>query len=295
MPISIDRRSIVMAGPAGLVAFKSVLLGTPQGNAPGAASGGRLTVRNLRLADDLTIHGSVTNSTDRRWRWASFILRMRDSAGKPIVHDDGFDGHLYVRNIGLKETKPVTNATGAPAKLLLRPAVKPAAVAAEFQPERSYFDSSYVFALEVPRRAQALSYQDETIAVQFKPDKDGLSFTMTNLSRESWLLDWERVVYVDLDGIKHRIIHQEVPLGRKDEKQKPAAINAGAKFTSRVYPADMVAGSRIFEDWRLNPFLPLTQYAPAYRWRTFSVMFPLETPTQTTGYFFSIRIEDVKV
>jgi len=91
------------------------------------------------------------------------------------------------------------------------------------------------------------------------------------------------------------VIHGETKLTEKDKPQAPRVLDAGATLDTTLYPADQVIGSRIFEDWRLNPLLPLSQYAPHYKWRTFSLLVPWNAGNETRHYQFTVRIQDVVV
>jgi len=88
-----------------------------------------------------------------------------------------------------------------------------------------------------------------------------LQFKLTDRLSEPVTIDWEKAAYVDLWGTKHRVIHQGVRLTEKDKPQAPTHLAAGDCIDEMVYPSDLVAGSRAFEDWRLNPLLPLSQDA----------------------------------
>lgn len=257
---------------------------------------GDLLIHDLRLfTDRLEVHGSVTNRSDRAWRWLSFLLRMHEASGRLIPHDDGLDGCFYVKGLGKGETGQITDRKGQPARLFFKPATHPASVLAEFIPERSYFDSRYSFSLVSPQWASSPVFQDERLSVHLIPSHDGLSLQLMNRSSQTLQIDWERVVYIDLAGKKHRMIHQGVDLKKKDSKQAPTSLIPGASLKNRLYPADMVAGSRLFEDWRLNPFLPLSQDAPHFKWRTFSLILPLQFGTDSRAYEFGVRIEAVIV
>jgi hypothetical protein len=257
---------------------------------------GSFAPENLTLSlRDFSLTGSMTNNTDRGWHWASFLLRMRDHNGQTIQHDDRFDGYFYLKDIGKGETKPIVSVDGEQPGLLLRPSTRPASFEINFIPERSYFDSRCLFWLVHPAINKNLEYQDDLLKLAFTVTQKELRFRLINRLPEPITLDWEKVTYIDLSGNKHRVIHQGVPLREKDKKQKPTRVEAGAALDEMVYPADLVAGSRVFEDWRLNPVMPLPQYAPDYRWRTFGLLLPLQAAGKEKDYLFTIRIEDVVV
>jgi hypothetical protein len=250
-------------------------------------------IENLALSlQDFGITGEIANHTDRRWRWASFLMRMRDENGSVIAHDDRFDGYLYLKNIGSGETRSITSVDGSPPRLLLLPSKRPASFEIEFIPERSYFDSTCFYSLVHPTISNELSYEDHTLRIGFTMTQKELRFTLANRLPEPMTIDWERVVYVDLSGGKHRVIHKGVLLRDKDKKQEPTRVAAEATLDEFVYPADLVAGSRVFEDWRLNPVMPLSQDAFAYRWRTFALILPLQFSGKTEPYLFTIRVEN---
>ena len=242
---------------------------------------------------DFSLSGSITNNTDRGGRWVSFLLRMRDQSGQPIQNDDRFDGFVYLKDIARGETKPVVSVDGKQPGLLLRPLMRPASFDIRFIPERSYFDSRSVFSLIHPAVSNDLAYQDDVLKIAFTVTQRELRFRLTNRASGPLVIDWERATYIDLSGNKHRVIHQGVPLAEKDKKQKPTHLEAGASVDEMVYPADLVAGSRVFEDWRLNPVMPLPEYAKDYRWRTFGLLLPLQAAGKEQQYLFTIRLEDV--
>lgn len=98
-----ERRDFLLAGST-LVALKPIA--SMAAEAAGRVQQfttpyGKFIVKNLTLSPTgHTMQGVVTNSTDRAWRWVSFLLRMRDASNNLIPHDDGFDGHFYVKDLG---------------------------------------------------------------------------------------------------------------------------------------------------------------------------------------------------
>ena len=158
---------------------------------------GAFAAANLALnLSDLTFSGGMANNTDRRWSWATFLVKMHDDHGQSIGHDDHFDGYFYLKGISRGETQPVASVDGKSPTLLLQPSRRPASFEIKFIPERSYFDSGYAFKLVHPAAGDALAYQDDALKIDFTVTQSELQFRLANRQSEAATIDWEKAAYM---------------------------------------------------------------------------------------------------
>jgi hypothetical protein len=256
---------------------------------------GNFEAHDLTLwLDDFLISGTLTNRTQRSWSFASFHLNLFDNASHRLPSDSRFDGQFYAKQIAKGETKPIVGLRDErPASYILRPEGSIASFCAEFIPERSYYDSRTVFALVEPIANADLFFSDDWISIAFEVTPMELRFGLRNRTNDPLTILWDAAAYLDLAGESHRIVHRGVPLAAKDKPHPPTTIASMSSVDEMVYPVDLIAGSRVFEDWRLNPLMPLTQFSADYEGKSFGLVLPIVSGGQLRPYRFLIQLAKV--
>jgi hypothetical protein len=256
---------------------------------------GNFEAHDLTLwLDDFLISGTLTNRTQRGWRFAAFHLNLFDSASHSLPSDSRFDGQFYVKCIAKGETKSIVGLRDErPAPYLLAPEGPIASFRPEFVPERSYYDSHIVFALVEPITNADLFFSDDWIAIAFEVTPMELRFSLRNRTNDPLTILWNDAAYLDLAGAPHRVVHRGVPLTAKDKPHQPTTIAPMSSVDEMAYPVDLIAGSRVFEDWRFNPLMPLSQFAAGYEGKSFGLVLPVKSVGQVRPYRFLIQLAKV--
>lgn len=262
-----------------------------------ASAYGPFVMSDLTLwLEDFLVSGIVTNRTDRRWSFATFRLRLYDNDGKVLPYDDRFDGALYVKDLAPGESKPVTGLRGErPMAFTLRPEGDVAGFGLEFVPERSYFDSRMTFALVEPLANADLFFTDAWLSITFEVTRWEFRFQLRNRTDTPLTLHWSDAVFLDFANQPHPVVHGSVPLAQKDQPKLPTLVAPGETVANWVYPADRVAGSRVFNDWRLNPLLPPTQQAEGYVGKPLGLILPIESGGDRYEYRFVMQVAQVTI
>jgi hypothetical protein len=280
----------------------------PPAVATGASTSPRITIPHAEIStaygnfeahdltlwlDDFLISGTIANRTQRGWRFAAFHLNL-GREGRPLPADERFDGQFYAKHIARGETRPIVGLRDErPAPYLLRPEGNIASFRPEFIPQRSYHDSHVVFALVEPLQNSDLFFSDDWMSIAFDVTPMELRFVLRNRTSEPLEILWNDAAYLDLASESHRVVHRGVPLTAKDKPHPPTTILPMCSVDEMVYPVDRIAGSRVFEDWRFNPLLPLSQFAADYEGRSFGLILPVKSRGQLRPYRFLIQLAKV--
>ena len=126
------------------------------------------------------------------------------------------------------------------------------------------------------------SYTDNYIDISWFSSATVFNFTLTNKSPHSMRIIWDEVVYVDVDGIVSKMIHEGTRLADINNPQAPAIVPRGARLNSFLAPVSRIRGGAL---------LPLfDERNRSLDNRTVSISLPLQIQNVTNEYVFTFRI-----
>ncbi len=147
-------------------------------------------------------------------------------------------------------------------------------------------------------------FEDEMIRVLWFPTTYEINFSLTNKTSHSIKIIWDDAVYVDVNGISHRVMHSGVKYIDRNNPQTPTIIVRNGSIEDLVVPTDNVFYlSGQYGGWEKKPLFPIiansvedlnTEVEP-YRNKTFQVLLPLQIEDVVNEYIFVFNIRDIQI
>ncbi|NLO43669.1 MAG: hypothetical protein GX106_01720 [Candidatus Cloacimonetes bacterium] len=138
------------------------------------------------------------------------------------------------------------------------------------------------------------SYEDELMQSMWFVDESGWEVTFTNKGDRPIMIDWDEVMYMDIDKMAHRVLSKKTKLSEKEEPQDASVIARRGTLSEELFPADMYYQS---STGLINkrPMFPV-EYGEAqrYKGKTFTLNIPLTVEGYTAQYEFVFTIKEVK-
>ncbi|MFW5628887.1 MAG: hypothetical protein ACOCG6_06625 [Candidatus Cloacimonadaceae bacterium] len=138
------------------------------------------------------------------------------------------------------------------------------------------------------------SYEDDLTQSMWFVDESGWEVTFTNKGDKPIMIDWDEVMYMDVDKMGHRILSKKTKLSEKEEPQDASVISRRGTLNEELFPADMYYQSSTGLLSK-RPMFPI-DYGEAMRYKnkTFSLIIPLTVEGYTAQYEFIFTIKEVK-
>lgn len=242
------------------------------------------------------LEGQVINSTSKDWIKITFQVDLFDLSGgripaKTYAHS-GDKVFFDISNIKKGEQKPIS---GVPLVNPDRPLYGLGNVAIgrfEVNLIEGEYPAKYNFVMIKPIESRELSFEDNSIKIQFSISKQRVAFVLLNKAGSPIKIDWNQVSYIDIFGKSHRVIHSGVKYVDKEKLQVPTIVPPTAWIEDILFPIDyMYLGES--GKWFENPMFPEPPRAILFKGKTFSIYMPVETNGVFKNYLFSIKIEDI--
>lgn len=238
--------------------------------------------------------GSVTNNTDRAWRFATFTVNLKDKSGAPISCGI-YDSKVQVRDVGKGETKRLTDTVErSPAEICVSDRAL-ADFSIRNDESRSYFDSRYVFTMLKPVESSKLTFEDDAVNIDFLITDRQLGFMIKNKLDDPVKISWDEVSYIDLSGRSHRVIHEGTKIVDRERPQPATLVPPTGRLEDFIYPADYPKWDAIISTWDEPLMLPPSQLAEQAKGGTFSMFIPLDIGGKRRNYLFTFKIADVVI
>ena len=252
---------------------------------------GSFDFKNISVTSAGAISATVVNNTTRSWKYAQFLVYLKDKKGKflPLspYGSEPYSLVTGVKNISKGQTGQVE--TGAAPSFQPVPG-KFTDFEVQFNPTNSDFAFNYVFTLVSPRENSSPVFDDDTISLVFVPSNQQIVFQLQNRSASPIKLDWDQMAYVDFDGSSHRVIHQGVRLIQRDAPQSPTVVAPYSSVKDFLYPSDRVSWNSTISEWMEEP---IWSSIPTVG-QKFGVFMPIEVNGATKNYLFTMKVSEVQ-
>jgi hypothetical protein len=86
----------------------------------------------------------------------------------------------------------------------------------------------------------ANTYEDDIIAISWKPGPSALGFDLTNNTSNSMSVIWDECAFVDQIGEAHKTIHAGIKYIDRNNAMPPSLVPAKGKISDLLYPSDYV-------------------------------------------------------
>jgi hypothetical protein len=147
-----------------------------------------------------------------------------------------------------------------------------------------------------PVKSADLFYSDDLIEIKIVYTSTQIGFVLRNKSDKGFEVDWDRVNYVNPEGILQPVIHAGIKLIQKNEKQTPTYVPAGTTLMDSVTPKNNIEWAT--DHWYIRPLMPLSakeEYAEntirMYSGRTISLVIPIKIENTIKEYKFDFIVE----
>lgn len=149
-------------------------------------------------------------------------------------------------------------------------------------------------------------FEDEAILVEWAHTNKSFVFRLKNKTENSIKLIWNEAVYVDSNGMSHRVMHQGVKYIERNNPQPPTVVVRGASVLDSVTPTDNVYYiSGRYGGWRtkdlfqtlelVNDTRPLEDIASGYVGKEVQIMLPVQIENVTNEYVYQFTIHGYEI
>jgi len=131
-------------------------------------------------------------------------------------------------------------------------------------------------------------FRDKTVEIGFSMQFFDRGFlpevTITNLSEDTLVIDWNTASFVDPAGKVHRIVYEGVKYIKATEEIPPVTLAPNSRFKTIIAPADLISYNTLINDWRIDsPF-------KGYKNPSFTLVLPIKKVGETTYYVLDYQI-----
>ncbi|MDR1652240.1 MAG: hypothetical protein LBS01_01060 [Prevotellaceae bacterium] len=149
-------------------------------------------------------------------------------------------------------------------------------------------------------------YEDEHIEITWTMIERGFAFKLFNKSNNPLIIDWNKISYINTDGVSESIIHTGVKYIKRYEQQQSSTIPPHASIVDILTPADNVYYynyGQFGSGWSEKNLFPYytknteerNSWKKYFLGKSVSIYFPLQTNEQEIVYTFIFKIDRMHV
>jgi hypothetical protein len=149
-------------------------------------------------------------------------------------------------------------------------------------------------------------YEDEHIEITWAMIKNGFTFKLLNKENNPIIIDWNKISYINTDGISQSIIHHGVRYIKRYEQQQFSTIPPHTSIMDALTPANNVYYynyGQFGSGWSKKNLFPYYTKKTAERniWKEYflgksvSIYFPIKINEQEISYTFIFKIDEMHV
>lgn len=129
--------------------------------------------------------------------------------------------------------------------------------------------------------------QDDKLEFSFQNDKKTMLFSITNKTQNSYIILWDRITFIDTNGISHRTIHNGVKYIDASKPQVPTVLPANSKIQDALIPVENLQW--VTNHWMLLPLLGAGNWENIVD-KQFTINIPLQLDNQIYTYTFVFKV-----
>jgi len=108
--------------------------------------------------------------------------------------------------------------------------------------------------------------------------------TITNLSEETLIIDWNTASFVDPSGNTHRAVYEGIKYIKATEELPPVTLAPRSRFETLVFAGDLIRWNSILNTWDVNS--PLK----GYKNPSFTLVIPIKKGGETIYYTLDYQV-----
>ena len=150
---------------------------------------------------------------------------------------------------------------------------------------------TYAYALTEPMNQNRLEYQDSNALCRLIPKEKEIGVEIYNLSDKPITVDWDKVQFVDPEGVMHPVIHKLVPLADTSRRQTPSLIMPQGLLSDTIAPKDYVFTT--VTGWEQRSIFPRSAAASGLKGQSFGVLIPIKLENEVKLYTLKFAVANV--
>nr|MDK2850130.1 hypothetical protein [Candidatus Cloacimonadota bacterium] len=138
------------------------------------------------------------------------------------------------------------------------------------------------------------AYEDDLFRSIWSASEQGWDLELYNKSERPLMIDWDKVDYMDVENIRHRVLSSSTNLNERNKPQTPTIIPIRGDITERLFSADHIYQSSTGK-WAKRPLWPIDfEEAQRYKGKSVRMIIPFSVDGLTAQYEFNFTIKDVR-
>lgn len=138
------------------------------------------------------------------------------------------------------------------------------------------------------------AYEDDLFRSIWSASEAGWELSLNNKSEKPMVIDWDEVVYMDVDKMAHSVMSKDTKYAERENPQNPSAIVRRGNLNEKLFPKDYIYQSPT-GGLAKRPMFPIDySEAQRYKGKTFSLIIPFTVDGLTAQYEFVFKIKDVR-
>lgn len=138
------------------------------------------------------------------------------------------------------------------------------------------------------------AYEDDLFRSIWSATEAGWELTISNKSEKPIVIDWDDVVYYDVDNMTHKVLSSKTKFADKANEQEPTLIARRGTINEKLSSATHIYQSPVY-GFTKRPLFPIDfSEAIRYKNKEFKLMIPFTVDGLSAQYEFVFKIKDVK-
>ncbi len=235
------------------------------------------------VASPNNIRATATNKTDASLETITFDVSLKTKTGRTVASEPVSVTNTTRPNSVSKLDYPLAESMYGQIKYK-------DGMSFELDFRDASYVSQYSFTL-VDR--DGLSFENDSLRIDFTPTKEGIGFEMKNKTNKSIQILWDRVSFVDTKGSSHSVIKGGTQYSKRNESIKPTSIAPNSFVEDVIFPSDYIRYDSYFEEYDKKNLFPNGQESERFNGKNFFVYMPLLFGGEEKSLNFEFKITDV--
>jgi len=143
------------------------------------------------------------------------------------------------------------------------------------------------------------SFENDMIKVNWIPLQKQILFSLKNKTKHSLKIIWDQAVFVDINGLSHRLIHSSINFNNRNNPQPPTVVVKNSRVNEAIIPVNNVRFVNSY--WVKSNLIKVNRKSNSekildnYIGKTIKILLPLEIQDTINEYIFTFEIYDFTI